>query len=316
MKLGESARLVVLWCAVGGLLSAQISKPSADDLLKEANVAIREENYPKAELWLRELVASYPQDSRGVLTLLNVLEAANKWPEALRVSRQFQAQYKTNPLYHVAVGRILRRTDQTQEALTEFQLGLRYANSPDSKAQVYNSIGDTQRELGNLNDAIAAFRSAKSLTGQPSLGLAMTLGERDDFAGEIREYRELLAWYPTASVVLNNLSYAYAEQGQNLNEALGYAQQAVAQEPGNSYYVDTLGWVFYKQGRLEHAETELRRATQMEDGNSSVHWEHLAAVMDARGVWTPERRELRDLLRGGSTPRKLARVKEMLGKLK
>ena len=133
--------------------------------------------------------------------------------------------------------------------------------------------------------------------------------------GEIREYRALLALNPGQPTVLNNLAYTYSERGQNLNEALSYVLQALLSEPNNSYFVDTLGWVYYKQGRFDDAERELVRATRMEDGNSSVHFEHLAASMDARRVWTPERRELRDLLTGTVNARKVARVKELLGKI-
>ena len=55
--------------------------------------------------------------------------------------------------------------------------------------------------------------------------------------------------------------------------------------------------VQFRLENLAEAERELVRATKMEDGNSSVHWEHLAAILDARGDWSGERRELRDLLR-------------------
>jgi tetratricopeptide (TPR) repeat protein len=43
--------------------------------------------------------------------------------------------------------------------------------------------------------------------------------------------------------LLNNLAYAYAETGQNLDLGLQYARDAHAQKPGDPAILDTLGWL-------------------------------------------------------------------------
>ena len=44
-----------------------------------------------------------------------------------------------------------------------------------------------------------------------------------------------------------------SEKGLRLPEAVDLAQRALKIEPGQSSYLDTLGWALFKQGRAEEA---------------------------------------------------------------
>lgn len=88
------------------------------------------------------------------------------------------------------------------------------------------------------------------------------------------------------AVLLNNLSYAYATAGQNLGEAetlvtlaLGFSRQRT------SSYLDTRGWIRFKQGRLEAAERDIRRAIRTTETDASLGelYDHLAQVQRRRG---------------------------------
>ena len=211
-------------CLLASGLQGQIRKPSADDLFNEAMKAAQAEDYPKAELWLREMRLSYPQDQRAGTALINVLESANKLGEALRVGRELQVQYKASPAFHMGVGRVLLKLDRVSEALTEFQTALRSAGDAWTKEQAYVLIGDAQRASGNLDAAIASYRQAKDVSGRPQFQLAFSLGERGDVDGEIREYRALLA-----SEVLDELR---GQRDDVIPERLLQRAYAVAVIPG------------------------------------------------------------------------------------
>jgi len=45
-----------------------------------------------------------------------------------------------------------------------------------------------------------------------------------------------------------------------LPEALKLINKALEQEPENGAYVDSLGWVYFKQGRIKEAIEQLERA--------------------------------------------------------
>ena len=54
----------------------------------------------------------------------------------------------------------------------------------------------------------------------------------------------------------------YAERGQNLDEAIQMIGKALDLEPENGYFIDSLGWAYYQQGRYVDALRELKRAVE------------------------------------------------------
>jgi tetratricopeptide (TPR) repeat protein len=53
---------------------------------------------------------------------------------------------------------------------------------------------------------------------------------------------------------MNNLAYTYSEMGTNLDQAASLCQQAATLRPSRqAYYLDTLGNIYLKQGKLPAA---------------------------------------------------------------
>jgi tetratricopeptide (TPR) repeat protein len=68
-------------------------------------------------------------------------------------------------------------------------------------------------------------------------------------------------------------------------------KRAVALKPANGYYVDSLGWAFFKMGLLKEALTEIQRAISLV-GDDPVIYEHLGEIYhkqnqikEAREAW-------------------------------
>ncbi len=104
-------------------------------------------------------------------------------------------------------------------------------------------------------------------------------GSRDK---AVAEFRQLLASDPDYHAALNYLGFMFAERGENLTEARAMIEKAVALEPDNGGYVDSLGWVYYRLGRLEDARATLERAARLDIDDSTVQ-EHLGEVYTALG---------------------------------
>ena len=51
----------------------------------------------------------------------------------------------------------------------------------------------------------------------------------------------------------------------------------------NAAYLDSLGWVLFRQGRLAEARAELAKAAGLPDGNDPVIWEHLGDIYSRLG---------------------------------
>ncbi len=96
------------------------------------------------------------------------------------------------------------------------------------------------------------------------------------------EFRELLERDELFAPALNYLGYMWAERGENLAEALGLVEKAVALEPNNGAYVDSLGWAYFQLGNYEEARGHLEKAARLV-GNDAVVFEHLGDVYVALG---------------------------------
>jgi len=60
------------------------------------------------------------------------------------------------------------------------------------------------------------------------------------------------------------------------------SKKALVAQPENAAYLDTIGWIYFKLGRLAEAEESIKKSIEQRDG-SSVVIEHLADVYSAMG---------------------------------
>jgi len=93
-----------------------------------------------------------------------------------------------------------------------------------------------------------------------------------------------IPWHPGAIKYL-------AERGIKIDQAISLTKQAVALKPENGYFVDSLGWAFYKSGMLTEALTEIKKAVALA-GDDPVIYEHLGEIYwkqqqmsEAREAW-------------------------------
>jgi Flp pilus assembly protein TadD len=131
----------------------------------------------------------------------------------------------------------------------------------------------------------------------------------------------------------NDLGYIWADQGKNLAEAEGLIRKAIdldrEQKKGragvdddqdNAAYLDSLGWVLFRRGRLDEARRWLEKASSLPDGaDDPVVWDHLGDVYfrlhevgQARRVW----QKAAELYQGGKLRKPDERYQEILHKVK
>lgn len=97
-----------------------------------------------------------------------------------------------------------------------------------------------------------------------------------------REFRALIEQRPNDASALNYLGYSLTDRGLKLPEAEGLIKRAVEIDPTNGAYRDSLGWSFFKQGRLSEARGELETAVAALPADPTV-WEHMGDVYKALG---------------------------------
>jgi tetratricopeptide (TPR) repeat protein len=88
--------------------------------------------------------------------------------------------------------------------------------------------------------------------------------------------------YPDNPVVKNNLAYAWAVDGENLDKAYELVSLALEAEPGHPSFLDTKGWILYQQGNSEAALPYIEEALEgaIFDPDIKEVKEHLKIIME------------------------------------
>jgi len=155
-------------------------------------------------------------------------------------------------------------------------------------------------------------RQTDSVVGHYLLGAAYErTGER---TRAVAELRRVLQIDPDFHAALNYLGYTFAEARENLDEALSLVQKAVALEPDNGAYVDSLGWTYYQLGRHEQARSYLERAARLEPADATLQ-EHLGDVYVALGQNDRAREAYRRALELGEDHAEAEKVRRKLASL-
>jgi Flp pilus assembly protein TadD len=95
-----------------------------------------------------------------------------------------------------------------------------------------------------------------------------------DWPAAEADFKKALALAPDESLVLNYLGYSWVDQGRNLKQAMDYIRKAVKLKPDDGYYVDSLGWAYYRLGNLALAVENLERAVELKPDDPIIN-DHL-----------------------------------------
>jgi tetratricopeptide (TPR) repeat protein len=84
----------------------------------------------------------------------------------------------------------------------------------------------------------------------------------------------------------NFLAYMWADRNENLSAAEELVLRALEAEPSNGAYLDTLGWVYFKQGRYSESLDKLLRAAELVDKPDPIILEHIGDAYEQLGKIT------------------------------
>ena len=132
------------------------------------------------------------------------------------------------------------------------------------------------------------------------------------------EFRKVLKADPDNAGAMNYIGYMLADANLRLEESLDLITKALDIEPGNGAYLDSLGWVQFRLGRLEDAEKNLRRALAKTPKDPTVH-DHMADILmkeskvkEAVAQWEASLKEWETSSPAELAPDEIAQVKRKL----
>ncbi len=95
-------------------------------------------------------------------------------------------------------------------------------------------------------------------------------------------YINALKKEPDNALLLNNYSYSLAQRNLQLEKALDLVTRALELDPGNSAYLDTKGWIYYKLGQYDQALEFIGKALESREESAEV-LEHMGDVYFKKG---------------------------------
>lgn len=231
-----------------------------------------------------ELLAQLHDDEGRALARANQNDAADA--EFKKAAQNYEQSLLINPNHASTYLRLaelllarLKRGDQAVTLLKEARH--RYPDAPEFAYYLAIAL----RETKNAKEAVVTFEEALNeaqnantdlLTARFYLdyGAAAEQAGLYDKAAEL--FRKAIAMDPAnAAESYNYLGYMWAEQNSHLDEAEDAIKRALQFDPGNGAYLDSMGWVQYRQGKFDQALETLKQAVQNIARGDAVVFEHL-----------------------------------------
>jgi tetratricopeptide (TPR) repeat protein len=274
---------------------------------------LKHKRYAEGEKVCKEFLALEGEEDEAVerlkpmvmRQLVLVIAKQGATDRALKMVEEMVKADPRNWLYRALKAQVLHEAEQYDEA-----------------AKVYLDVIDRVERDGRLEkedkqEFLDDYRYALS-------NLYIETGNVEKAAEQLKI---LLAHKPNYPTYNNDLGYIWADKGINLAEAEKLIRKAIEEErklrqkenikEDNAAYLDSLGWVLFKQGKVKEAKPHLLSAVKSSEGQSIEIYDHLADVHLALGEKDEAVAVMKKGLEvAGTTKREVKRKAEVEKKLK
>ncbi len=241
---GEIGIAAVTYLSIARQTQDPVAAKRATELAIEARLPQRAQE--AAQIWL----ASAPND-REAQTTLDLLQVMTGETEKL-------------------VGSLLPRRDlaEKENRLDDFY---------DYLAGLAGRANDREQALA-LFESVSEPHASRTAVMYTRAMLYERAGKEDEM---IRILKALISREPNHAHAHNALGYHFADKNIRLQEAFKLIEKALSLAPNDAHIIDSMGWVYFRLGKLDLAEKYLRKAhAKQPDAEISTH---LGEVLWAKG---------------------------------
>jgi tetratricopeptide (TPR) repeat protein len=262
-----------------------------------AMLALQEKDIGTARLQLERLANSAFSDQNAVQYFLGLIAEEEKDKErALSHFRQVSggAQYL---FARLRIAESLAETGDVDAALAF----LRETRTRSAQEKVGRVLMESQllRKAERHQAAYETLAEAQKANPEtPELLYDLALAAEK--VGKVKEMeqhlKKLITLDPDNAHALNALGYSLADRNLRLAEAHDLIRRAVDLAPEDPFIMDSMGWVLYRQGKIEEAITTLENAyTRKADPEIAAHLGEVLWVQgrreEAAALWEKAARE-------------------------
>ena len=225
------------------------------------------------------------EDRRARMMIMDTYRAAKDLPRALQTGKEAMTKYPADAGIRTSYALLLGENGQTEEAIKILRAQL---HGDTADRETYLNIAQVYERGRRYKEAEESAHAAEVLPGQPRDNemvwfLLGAIYERQKFYDKAEEqFKKVLEVSPKNAPVLNYYGYMLGDLSIRLDEAQALVERALKEEPYNGGYLDSLGWIYFKQNRTADAEATLRKAVAREGHDATIH-SHLGDVYAKRG---------------------------------
>lgn len=221
-------------------------------------LAIERQRPEEARPMIEERLRNRPQDILAHILSGAVATAAKDYPAAEQAYRKAMALDENRPDSAASLAHLLVLEGKGEKGVAEAEQRLA---EPPRTIGAYLLLGSLYEEMKESGKAITVYERA-------------------------------VADYPENWIMHNNLAYLMSEHAASpaeLDRALELAKKAQLLDPENAAVLDTVGWIYYKKGKMSQAQAALSLVTGRNQNNPVFQY-HLGMVLAKMGK-TEEARE-------------------------
>ena len=257
--------------------------------------------------------------SYQMFLLINAYRVNRQLDKALALAKQ---QYDANPKdaqIALVYARSLSDSGKTNQGAEILQKMLQ---ADPSNLDIYVNLSQIYLQGKRYSEAEKIIHRAQGLeslrdsdTERLKFQLAALYERQKEFDKAESLFKEILKANPENAGALNYIGYMLADRGVRLQEAVEFVEKALALEPNNGAYLDSLGWAFFKLNDVGQAEKYLLKAVAIVKNDPTIH-DHLGELYYKNGDYVKALDCWNKSVATGTEPEEVQRVREKLEKLK
>lgn len=222
-----------------------------------------------------------PSQARARVMQAEILEQQRRWKDASESWKEAQELVPGNG--DIAARRAIALLNSGDAAAAESAARAAKASNP-ADVRVLYVLGVALEARNAFDEALpvledAARRAPDNTAVQYQYGSVLDRVGRKADAEKV--LRGIIGKNPEDANALNYLGYMLAEKGTGLDEAVGFIQRALKTDPDNPSFLDSLGWAYFRQGKLDLADRPLTTAAEKQPKNSVIQ-DHLGDLRIAQ----------------------------------
>jgi tetratricopeptide (TPR) repeat protein len=230
---------------------------------------------------IKEALTVTPNDLRLSFLLVQTQRDTGDLDGALATARSLRAAHPDDPRATYLLGQMLLAKNQYADVVDLIKPEIEQLRAAKGAGAELALLETTQAsallQLKRNNEALALLKDAVAQAPDDTTVL-FQYGAALDRAGlpsdAEKAFRDVISRDPLDAGALNYLGYMLAERGTGLDEAVSLIQRALKVEPDNPSYLDSLGWAYVQQGKLDLADPALTTAAEKLPRNSVIQ-DHL-----------------------------------------